>query len=107
MFTARLNELLKETNTSKAALSKATGIPLTTMWGWFEKNTQPAADKVVKIADYFEVSTDYLLGRESDIGIVNANANLAQDEIQLLVLYRQMNFQDKNQLIGFAKALVY
>lgn len=106
MFIDRFNQLCKETNTTRYKLSTLIGISNSTMYGW-DKGQQPAADTIVKIADYFEVSADYLLGRSNDIGIINANANLATDEVEILNLYRQMNFQDKNQLRGFAKALVY
>lgn len=107
MFVQRLNELLRETNTSRTELSKKTGIPLTTMWGWSEKGTQPSADKVIKIADFFEVSTDYLLGRSNDVGIIETNANLTPDQNELLNLYNRMSFQNKNRLLGFAQGLIY
>lgn len=106
MFLERFNQLCKETNTSRYKLSKLIGISNSTMYGW-DKGQQPSADTVVKIADYFEISTDYLLGRSNDLGIINTNANLTPDEEEVLLLYRQMSFQNKNQLKGFAKALVY
>ena len=107
MFIQRLNELLKETNTTRTALAQAIGIPLTTMWSWSEKGAQPSIDKITKIADYFAVSTDYLLGREDDIGVIEIKTNLSPDEQELINLYRKLSFGDKNQLLGFAKGLVY
>lgn len=107
MFIQRLNELLKETNTTRTALAQAVGIPLTTMWSWSEKGAQPSIDKLMKIADYFTVSTDYLLGRENDVGLVEIKTELTTDEQELVNLYRKMSFGDKNQLLGFAKGLVY
>lgn len=38
-------------------------------WG----KTAPAADRLQKVADYFHVSTDYLLGREDKLGSLTEN----------------------------------
>ena len=35
------------------------------------KSSQPKADRLEKVADYFQVSTDYLLGRTDDPKIAN------------------------------------
>lgn len=106
MFINRFNELCREKNVTRYKLSTDLQIGNSTIYGW-EKGQQPTADKLIKLADYFEVSTDYLLGRSNDVGIIETNANLTQDQQELLSLYNRMSFQDKNQLIGFAKALVY
>ena len=106
MFIQRLNELLLETNTSRYKLSKELNISDSTIWNW-QNGHQPTADKIIKIANYFEVSTDYLLGRSNDLGIIQTNANLKPDEAELITLYKKLSFQNKNQLIGFAKALAY
>lgn len=107
MFIIRFQELLNETKTTKSQVALKTNIPLQTICNWFDRGSLPTADKLIKLADYFEVSTDYLLGRSNDVGLIQTNADLAQDQQELLSLYNQMSFQDKNQLLGFAKALVY
>lgn len=106
MFIQRFQELLAETKTSKAKVADKTNIPLQTICNWFDRGSQPTADKIIKIADYFEVSTDYLLGRSNDIGIVEVQQNLTAEQIELLALFDKMSLQEKNQLLGFAKALV-
>lgn len=62
-----LQELLSEPK-RKAKLSKATGISTGNISDWFnpDKNAQPSADALIKMAKYFECSVDYLLDR-SDI----------------------------------------
>ena len=107
MFGKRLIELMDTNDLNKAKLIRATGITEGAIDGWMKRGSQPTADMLCKLADYFEVSTDYLLGRSNDVGIIETNANLTQDQQELLSLYNRMSFQDKNQLIGFAKALVY
>lgn len=106
MFIQRFQELLDETNTTKSKVATETNIPLQTICNWFDRGSQPTADKIIKIADYFEVSTDYLLGRSNDIGIVEIRQDLTTEQSELLGLFKKMSLQDKNQLLGFAKALV-
>ncbi len=107
MFGKRLTELMETNDLNKAKLIRATGITEGAIDGWIKRGSQPTADMLCKLADYFEVSTDYLLGRSNDVGVIETNANLTQDQQELLSLYNKMSFQDKNQLLGFAKALVY
>ena len=106
MFTQRFNELLRETNTTKAKVAANTGIPLETICNWFNRGSQPTADKLVKIADFFEVSVDYLLGRTSDIGIVEINCELTAEQEELLKLLSNMTPNQRNTLMGFAKGLL-
>ena len=105
MFTERFDELLKETNTTKSRVAASTGIPLETICNWFNRGSQPTADKLVKIADFFEVSVDYLLGRTSDIGIVEINCELTEEQEELLKIFNKMSPQQRYTLIGFAKGL--
>ena len=103
----KIRELRKEKGITQEQLADAVNVKKYTIGDWERNRTEPNITTLVAMADYFEVSTDYLLGRSDDTGLVQANANLTPDEEEVLMLYRQMNFQDRNQLKGFAKALVY
>lgn len=62
MFWERFYNLCKEHKTTPTTVAKAIGIShaATTKW---KNGTVPNADVLEKIADYFRVTTDYLLGR--------------------------------------------
>ena len=107
MLKNTLKELRMEKGKTQAELALALNLARYIISNWEQGRTEPNATQLTLLADYFEVSTDYLLGRSDDTGLVQANANLTPDEEEILMLYRQMSFQDKNQLKGFAKALVY
>lgn len=107
MLKNTLKELRMEKGKTQAELALALNLARYIISNWEQGRTEPNATQLTLLADYFEVSTDYLLGRSDDTGLVQANANLTPDEEEILMLYRQMNFQDRNQLKGFAKALVY
>lgn len=106
MFLERFEGLVKERNLSKAQLIRATGISEGAIDGWRKKGTMPTSDCLCKLADFFEVSTDYLLGRSNDIGIVEVTRNISSDEKELFELYQKMSQRDKGQLLGFAKGLI-
>ncbi len=106
MFTEKFAELIKENHLTKAEVAAETGIPLQTICNWLSRGSQPSADRVAKLADYFEVSTDYLLGRSNELGIIETDANLSQDEEELLILFRKMAEKEKYEVLGFAKGLL-
>jgi transcriptional regulator with XRE-family HTH domain len=93
MFLQRLDELIQERGITEHRLMRETGIAKSCVWNW-RQGCQPTIDKVAKIADYFQVSIDYLVGRENDRGIINVNVNLSTDEVKLLTAYRQLNNQN-------------
>lgn len=57
--------LLKLNNTTVYRVSKATGIPGSTFTDWKNGRSCPKSDKLRKIADFFGVSLDVLLGTDS------------------------------------------
>lgn len=64
----RLEQLMLTKNLTKAQLSKGANIPYTTIDGMFKKGCHNIKlTTLVKLADYFGVSVDYLIGRGSDI----------------------------------------
>lgn len=62
----RLSQLRKEAQIKAEELSTFIGVKKRMIF-LYEKNTaKPSLDVLVKIADYFGVSTDYLIGRSDD-----------------------------------------
>lgn len=60
----RIEALLKARNMTVLQLSRVTDIKPTTIYTWKAGKVTPAANKLAKIADYFDVSVNYLLGKE-------------------------------------------
>ncbi len=59
----RINELLKEKGISKKQFADGIGASKALVTIWTQGKSLPSVIYLVKIADFFEVSTDYLLGR--------------------------------------------
>lgn len=53
--------LCVENNTSIPRVEKALGLSNGSVYNW--NKSYPSIDKVIKVADLFDVSTDFLLGR--------------------------------------------
>ncbi len=62
----RFAQLLQENGVTAYRVSKETGIATATLSDWKKGRSVPKQDKMAKIADYFHVSVDYLLGRTDD-----------------------------------------
>ena len=71
IFTIRLNKLLKENKTTKYRLAKDLGVNKQTVSFWCDGINEPKISYLQKIALYFDVSADYLLGLENEDGSRN------------------------------------
>ena len=65
-FLQRVLDLLKSVGISKNKLVTSLGINKNSFVDWENHGNTPSGEIVAKIADYFHVSTDYLLGRTDD-----------------------------------------
>lgn len=61
-----LEKLLKERGITAYRLAQETGISTATLTGWKKGRYTPKRDKLQKIADYFGVTVEYLVGAESE-----------------------------------------
>lgn len=59
----RVKQLCEANGTTFAALERELGFSESSIRKWV--TSSPATDKLQKVADYFHVTTDYLLGREN------------------------------------------
>ena len=60
----KIFKLMEEKNISANALSKELGFKNNVVFTqWKNRQSKPSADALAKLADYFDVSVDYLLGR--------------------------------------------
>ena len=66
VFGERLLELRKERNISQANLAKLLGVSSGIVCLWETDRSEPTALNIVKIAEFFNVTTDFLLGRRDD-----------------------------------------
>ena len=59
-FLEKLNFMMGKSGLTKYSLSKASGIPYTTVDGWYKKKCEgPKLNTLRKLAKYFETSIDF------------------------------------------------
>ncbi len=76
-FTARLNELMKETGLTPKQISESTGIDLTELMHWkSDKNKKlPSTRNLLKLANFFRCSFAYMLGLENENSLKTRDGN--------------------------------
>lgn len=65
-FSSRLKQLRTSNNLTLEQLGNAVGSTRGTMGNFENGNKKPSLDMLIKLADYFNVSIDYLVGRTDD-----------------------------------------
>ena len=63
-FGERLNELLKAENVSQKDFAKAICVSQSIVCDWLKGRVQPTADNILNTAEFFKVTTDYILGKD-------------------------------------------
>lgn len=64
MFSDIISELLKREGLSPLRLASQIGVPKSLVYEWKDGKREPSVENLVKIADRFGVSLEYLTGRE-------------------------------------------
>lgn len=65
MLGVRIKELRLSNSLNQVEFAKKLSVTKQTVSNWENNNIQPSIDMLVKIAEFFNVSTDFLLERES------------------------------------------
>lgn len=66
MFNSQLKKLRTNSGINQIQLAEALGVTKQSISNWENDNILPSVEMLIKIADYFKVSTDYLLGLSSE-----------------------------------------
>ena len=69
MFSETLKKLRLSHNLNQVQLAQKLNVSKQAISNWENNNIQPSIDILIKIADIFSVSTDYLLGRDQQTSL--------------------------------------
>lgn len=95
-FSLRLENLIEENDITQKQLSTELHIAATTLNGYVNNHREPDFHTLVRLARYFDVSTDYLLGLTDDKKPAPSTLNTA--ESTLIRLYRAL-LPDRQELL--------
>ena len=90
----RIKELAKKQGLSINLLEEKLGYSKNTIYNL--KSSKPSTERISEIADYFHVTTDYLLGRTDNPKV--ASNGTAQTEVDLKELAKESFFYDGHHL---------
>ena len=100
----KLKELREEKGIYQKDMAKVVNKTPTCICDWEKGNTEPNIEDLIKLADFFDCSVDYLLGREDDIGIVSVmGVELNDKEKKLLDCYRSLSVDGQTAFIAMAE----
>lgn len=84
MFGDRLKELRKNKNLSQEKLAEILNTSNNAVYNWEVGRSQPSIEMITKLADYFNVTTDYLLGFNQDDLNNMAKLKIALKEVGIM-----------------------
>jgi transcriptional regulator with XRE-family HTH domain len=87
MFAQRIKQLRADKNINQIQLAQEMGVSQGTVGKWETERRLPDADMLRKLGNYFDVSTDYLLGRENDDLVLLSRdlKNIPDEDRRLLI----------------------
>ena len=97
----RIKQLREEKNLSQRALANLIGASNKAVNFWETGKVEPSAKFICALADVFECTADYLLGREDDLGNVNVMRELTDDEKLLLSVFSKLSKKQREEALNF------
>lgn len=112
MFVAdRLIELRKSKELTQKDVALSIGIARTTYVRYEKGEIQPPSDMIVRISNFFHVSSDYLFGNTSDPSPPNAKKSaqndISLDEIEFALFgeVHELDEEEKEELLRNARRM--
>lgn len=93
-----IKQLCNEKQITIASLLEDCGLTKSFIYDLEKRKTSPSCEKVSRIADFFNCTVDYLLGRAENSTASQKNISQAftQEEIDLIMAYRQAEQNDRS-----------
>lgn len=108
-FQERLKELRLYCGLLQKELAEKLGVETRQISRLETGYNEPNLSQLIKIADFFEVSVDYLLGRESEDGRIFTSRNpdaADSDERRLFAAFRKMNDEQKKYYLAYGLGMI-
>lgn len=109
LFIPRFRDLLNTSGKQQKEICDDLGISPQKLSKWKTGYNEPNFDDIIMLANYFDVSTDYLLGVSEDDGAPHfstpAPAALPLDETELLKNYRALSYVGKARVAAYTDLL--
>ena len=94
-------KLLDMNGVKSADVARATGISNMTFSDWKKGKSTPKMDKIEKIAKYFGVTTDYMMGKKSEV----PSLSMADEHFELIKLYSSLSEADQKAIMQIMRSM--
>lgn len=102
-FAERLDELMAETKMNSLRLSKEIGGSDRVIGAWRKGEYEPKLESLIRLADFFNVSLDYLAGR-SDVREMSIKkepaSEISENGQEVLKIYNRLPEREQLLLLG-------
>lgn len=98
-----IKELAVQHNISIAQLERTLDLSNGSISKW--NNSHPNSDPLKKVADYFDVSTDYLLGRTNNPTVNNGNSENDKDLLIAAHIRDGLSDEEKEEVMQYIEFL--
>lgn len=96
----RIQRLIQESGLTAKYVFTKLELSTNSLSEWKKGKAKPSLDAIIKLATFFNVTTDYLLIGKTSV------ANLRDDEIELLSLYNKLTPEFQYRYIGIIEGYV-
>ncbi|MDY6367003.1 MAG: helix-turn-helix transcriptional regulator [Clostridia bacterium] len=96
----------KNENLTAKDLSLKLNVSASLIYEWEHDRSKPAIEELIKLADCFDLSIDYLVGRTDELGVIKRENNaLTASENELLFNFRKLDAVKQSKVIGYCYAM--
>ena len=105
LFSKRLRQLRMKKKMTQISLSTRTGLSQETISAYERSASKPSVEVLARLADFFDVSADYLMGRDDKEKRIEKYLT-DSFEMQLISNYRKLERREKEFLVVFSADLL-
>lgn len=101
-----LRKLRDEAGISQKSLAEAIGVSQQSVNKYENHNIEPDIGTLIRIADFFNISVDYLIGHSSVSGKIEGAqlSELTEQERELIQQYRKLTLKQKTCVNGIIES---
>ncbi len=103
----RIKELREKRNITQIRLGTEIEVSQETISAYENGRAEPKLEKLIRIADFLNTTTDYLLGRtDNDSPLIDLTYKIVDEQLnELLNNYARLNFPQKKDLVWYSNAI--
>ncbi len=102
-FSRIIRELRNEKGLTQEELSKKIGVRCGTYCKWEQNRANASYEDLIKLANFYQVSVDYLIGHTDDLGnvtiITTQENSLNKNERTLLSQFKKLSNSEKDLIL--------